>query len=90
MNSNLHQQYTPRQEDVDMTDLLEALVDQGLTRGLLAMQYTDGISVSTTRKYDVAAVAALRLLDTLPGHVSVHDVIEGLHRRAITLAPEVQ
>jgi hypothetical protein len=83
------QQYTPRQEEIDLTDLIEALVDQGLTRGLLAMQFTDGISVST-RKYDVAAVAALRLLDTLPGHVSVHDVIEGLHRRAITLAPEVQ
>jgi len=78
-----------RQEDRDMSDLIEALIDQGLTRGLLAMTYTDGLSVST-KKYDVAAVAALRLLDTLPGHVSVHEVIEGLRRRAITLATEVQ
>ncbi len=84
---NTSQQFT-RDEDNQMTDLLEALVDQGLTRGLLAMQFTDGLSVST-RKYDVAAVAALRLLDTLPPSASIHDVIEGLHRRAISLAPEV-
>ena len=73
-----------------MTDLLTtALIDQGLTRGLLAMQYTHGLSI-TPSKYDVAAVAALRLLDTLPGHISVADVIAGLQRRAIALSPEVQ
>jgi hypothetical protein len=78
--------------DIDMTDLLSTLIDQGLTRGLLALQYTHGVSISVdvARKYDVAAVAACRLLDTLPGHVTVAEVLDGLRRRAITLAPEIQ
>jgi len=80
--------YTPRQEDARMTDLLEGLVDQGLVRGLQALQFTHGLTIDPTVKYDVAAVAALRLLDGLRG-CDVNDVITGLERRAITLAPEV-
>lgn len=82
-------QLTPRQEDLDMTDLIHDIVDDGLTRGLLAMQYTPGLSI-TPSEVDVAALAALRLLDTLPGHVAVHEVIDGLKRRALALATEVQ
>lgn len=80
-----------RQHDSDttgwepaMTDLMTALIDQGLTRGLLAMQYTHGLTIAPV-KYDVAAVAACRLLDTLPGHVTVAEVLTGLNRRAVTL-----
>lgn len=82
-------EFTPREEDIRMTTLIEGLVDQGLVRGLLALQFTPGVSI-TPGPVDVVALAALRLLDTLPGHVSVHEVIDGLKRRAAVLAPEVQ
>lgn len=90
---NIHQQST-RPDDLDtaMTDLLDTLIDHGLTRGLLALSYTHGVSIhaETARKYDVAAVALLRALDTLPTHVTVGEVLAGLHRRAITLAESDQ
>jgi hypothetical protein len=87
----LHHLDTPASNfDLDMTDLIETLIDHGLTRGLLALQYTHGVSINTQAKYDVAAVAAIRLLDTLPGHVSVAEVLDGLRRRSIALSPEVQ
>jgi len=70
-----------------MTALLDDLIDAGLTRGLLAMQFTNGLSI-TPGPVDVAALAALRLLDTLPGSVSVAEVIDGLKRRATALSPE--
>ena len=80
-------QRTPRHDDVCMTALLDDLIDAGLTRGLLAMQFTNGVSI-TPGPVDVAALAALRLLDTLPGSVSVAEVIDGLKRRATALSPE--
>jgi hypothetical protein len=82
-------QLTPRQEDLDMTDLIHDLVDAGLTRGLLAMTFTHGLTI-TPSETDVAALAALRLLTSLPQHVSVYEVIDGLMRRAAALATEVQ
>ena len=81
-----HQQFI-RVEDIRMTQLVEDLIDMGITRGLLAMQFTNGVSI-TPGPVDVAALAALRLLDTLPGSVSVAEVIDGLKRRATALSPE--
>jgi len=82
-----HQFYT--EDDYRMTALLHDLIDAGLVRGLLALQFTPGVSI-TPGPVDVVALAALRLLDTLPGHVSVHEVIDGLKRRAAVLGQEVQ
>jgi len=82
-------EFTRRQEDIDMSELVDGLIDQGLTRGLLAMQFTSGLSI-TPSQVDVIALAALRLLTSLPQHVSVYEVVDGLTRRAAALTTEVQ
>lgn len=87
-----HRQCNTDYSDASMTDVLTALIAQGLTRGLLAMQFTHGLSIhpEVARQYDVAAVAAVRLLDTLPAHVTVGEVLAGLNRRAVTLGQSDQ
>ena len=87
MHNNHDQRTTTTDTDALMTELTTALIDQGLTAGLMGLAFTYGVSINASLKYDVPAVAALRLLDCLPANVTIHEVKARLQARAITLAP---
>lgn len=84
-----HEQDSRPYTDASMTDSLNALIDQCLDRGILDMTYTYGLEIKPV-KYDVAAVAAVRLLDNLPGHLTIAEVLAGLNRRAVRLGQSDQ
>jgi hypothetical protein len=87
-NDNTIQRITTTEIETQMmTDLTTALIDQGLAAGLMGLAFTYGVSIDARLKYDVPAVAALRLLTSLPPQVTVGEVVARLQARAITLAP---
>jgi hypothetical protein len=87
-NDNTIQRITTTEIETQMmTDLTTALIDQGLAAGLMGLAFTYGVSIDARLKYDVPAVAALRLLGALPPQVTVGEVVARLQARAITLAP---